>query len=211
MLIGGLWVPWHEELAVRAALLGVRAKHQLRAEMKWTKVSRKMLPAYTDFVNVLFEHCSLRFKCIVLDTHILDYRTFHQGDRELGFYKFYYLLISRNLDYRCQYWLYTDELRNRKSNRLETLQLTVNRWWRKYRADEDPLVHVEPRRSHDDDLIQLNDILLGATAYHWNQHTGSEPKVALAAHIAERLKRPSLRIATRPGATKFNVWKWQPV
>lgn len=210
MLIGGLWVPWESELAARAALLEVRAKHQLRAEMKWTKVSRKMLPAYMDFVGVFFEHCILRFKCIVLDTHILDYKTYHGGDRELGFYKFYFQLISRNLDYRCQYWLYTDELHNRKSNRLDTLKITVNRWWRKYRADEDPLRHVEPRRSHSDDLIQLTDVMLGAIAYAWNEEAGSPPKVALVKGIADRLNWPTLRLATRPGAPKVNIWKWQP-
>ena len=211
MLIGGLWVPWDAELTVRASLLKVRAKpeYQLRAEMKWTKVSRKMLPAYKDFVDVFFEHASLSFKCIVLDKHILDYRAFHRGDKELGFYKFYFQLISRHLVPGNHYWLFTDELRNRKTDRLETLQLTVNRWCMKTKGVE-PLRHVEPRRSHDDDLIQLTDILLGAIAYSWNEFDTSEAKLSLITHIAQRLGWPTLRLATRPDAPKVNVWKWHP-
>jgi len=209
MLIGGLWVPWDEELATRASLMAVRAKHQLRAEMKWTKVSRKMLPAYKDFVDVFFEHSSLSFKCIVLDTHILDYRTFHFGDKELGFYKFYFQLISRNLDPRNLYWLFTDERQNRKPYRLETLKLAVNLWWKK-RAGVEPLRNIEPRRSHYDDLLQLADIFLGAIAFDWNQIGKSEAKISLAAHIAQRLSWPTLRLATRPTAPKVNIWKWRP-
>lgn len=40
MLIGGLWVPWDIERSVRDTISDVRDQHHLRAEMKWTKVSR---------------------------------------------------------------------------------------------------------------------------------------------------------------------------
>jgi len=209
MLIGGLWVPWKAEPSVRAALSDVRARHNLRAEMKWNKVSRTMLSAYKDFVDVFFTDTSLSFRCIVLDTHILDYKTFHGGDEELGFYKFYFQLVSRNLLPGNLYWLFTDERKNRKPYRLVVLKLTVNRWWKK-QADIEPLRAVEPRRSHDEDLIQLADILLGAIAYAWNEQKGSPAKLSLVAYIAQRLGWPTLHIATRPMAAKVNIWKWQP-
>jgi hypothetical protein len=209
MLIGGLWVPWETEPAVRSALSEVRARHNLLAEMKWTKVSQTMLPAYKDFVDVFFAEPALAFKCIVLDTRILDYETFHRGDEELGFYKFYFQLVSRNLTPGNLYWLFTDERKNRKPYRLAVLKLTVNRWWKK-RADVEPLHNVEPRRSHGEDLIQLTDILLGATAYAWNERMGSRAKLSLIAHIAQRLGWPTLRVATRPTAPKVNIWKWRP-
>ena len=209
MLIGGLWVPWDDELAIRASLMAVRAKHQLRAEMKWTKVTDKMLRAYMDFVDVFFEQCSMRFKCIVLDTRILDYRTYNSGDKELGFYKFYYQLISRNLSPRCEYWLYTDERQNRKPYRLEALKLAVNNWWTSKKQVR-PLRHIEPCKSHNDDIMQLADILLGAIASAWNERKGRESKKLLKEHIAQHLSRPSLAIATAPNAPKVNIWKWQP-
>ncbi len=209
MLIGGLWVPWEGEPGVRLVLSEVRARHNLLAEMKWTKVSQTMLPAYKDFVDVFFDNASLSFKCIVVDTHILDYRTFHGGDRELGFYKFYFQLVSRNLAPDNLYWLFTDERKNRKPYRLAVLKLTVNRWWKR-QADVEPLRNVEPRRSHDEDLIQLADILLGAVAYAWNQRQGSPAKLSLVAHIAQRLSWPTLYLATRATAPKVNIWKWRP-
>jgi hypothetical protein len=76
MLIGGLWVPWDIEPSVRDTISGVRDQHHLRAEMKWTKVSRTMLPAYQDFVDALFDNDRLSFKCIVLDTLTINPATF---------------------------------------------------------------------------------------------------------------------------------------
>jgi len=209
MLIGGLWVPWEAEPRVRAALAEVRDRHNLQAEMKWTKVSATKLQAYKDFIDTFFTDASISFKCIVLDTHILDYKTFHRGDEELGFYKFYFQLVSRNLSIDHLYWLFADERKNRKPYRLVVLRLTVNRWWKK-RAELEPLRNVEPRVSHGEDLLQLADVLLGAIAYAWNERKGSQAKLALVAHIAQRLGWPTLRIATRPTAPKVNIWKWQP-
>ena len=209
MLIGGLWVPWDEELAVKASLMAVRAKYQLRAEMKWTKVTTAMLQPYKDFVDVFFEHCSVSFKCIVLDTHILDYKTFHLGDKELGFYKFYFQLISRNLHYDNEYWLYMHRRTDRKPYRLESLKNAVNGWWWN-QAYVQPLHHIEPRKSRADDILQLDDIILGAIASAWNQKAKRESKTELKKYIAEKLGRPTLRHASSPSAPKVNIWKWDP-
>lgn len=209
MLIGGIWSGWEIEPFVRSELQAVRDQYRLQAEMKWTKVSSTMLPAYCAFVDTFFEHEQLSFRCIVIDTHILDYRRFHRGDKELGFYKFYFQLISRNLTASDLYWLNTDERRNRRASRLSTLKITVNRWWQK-RAGVEPLRAVEPRRSHDDDLIQLTDVLLGAVSYAWNERVGSEAKLSLVKHIASRMGWPTLQWSTARFERKMNIWRWQP-
>jgi hypothetical protein len=209
MLIGGLWLPLEAEARIKIALQAVRDKHNLQHEMKWTKVSRTMLAAYQSFVDVFFRECALSFHCIVIDRYILDYAKFHKGDRELGFYKFYFLLISRKLAHGNLYWLYTDERRNHKPYRLSVLNLTVNGWWQR-RSGERPLRAVEPRCSHDEDMLQLADLLLGAIGYCWNDRKESAAKVALAKHIARGMGWPSLRTRTPPYATKLNIWVWDP-
>lgn len=209
MLIGGLWSSWSIEPSIRSDLQAVREQYRLQAEMKWTKVSSTMLPAYRAFVDTFFGREQLSFRCIVIDTHILDYRRFHRGDKELGFYKFYFQMISRNLTASDLYWLYTDERRNRRSSRLSTLKITVNRWWQK-RAGVEPLRAIEPRHSHEDDMIQLTDVLLGAISYAWNGRAGSEAKLALSTHIASRMGWPTLQWSTERFATKMNIWRWRP-
>lgn len=209
MLIGGLWVPWNSETELHNRFAQVRSIHNLTAEMKWTKVSIGKLRAYQDFLNVFWTDPNLSFKCIVVDTHILNYHQFHGGDHELGFYKFYYQLISRNLLPNNLYWLYTDERHNRKPYRLSTLKATTNAYWKK-RSGQAPLRVVEPRPSDNEDCIQLADLLLGAISYAWNEHAGSPAKLAMVDYIARCLNRPTLRIATRPSASKVNIWVWRP-
>lgn len=211
MLIGGLWVPQETEPGIREALRQVRSKHNLTAEMKWTKVSRSKLSAYQDFVDVFFDTPRLAFNCILVDTHMLDYNAYHGGDEELGFYKFYFQLVSHKLWNGNLYWLFTDERSTRKPYRLSVLKLVVNRWCRGHRgANTDLLRAVEPKCSTNEDLIQVADILLGATAYAWNERGNSPAKVALATHLANRLGWESLRMETLPSAFKFNIWYWRP-
>lgn len=208
MLIGGLWVPWETEQSMRDALKSVRNSHRLTAEMKWTKISKSKLGAYLDYVDVFWKFPQVRFNCIVIDTHELDYKKFHRGDKELGFYKFYFLLISRNLDPENTYWLYTDARNNRKSSRLDVLSLVTNNWWQK-KANVKPLRKIEPRASHGEEFIQLADVLLGAVAYSWNQRIGSAPKLQVVNHLTHTMNWPTLRISTNQNSPKINIWHWQ--
>lgn len=77
-------------------------------------------------------------------------------------------------------------------------------------ANVEPLRAVEPRRSHDEDFLQLADVLLGALGYAWNESKDSPAKMNLITYITKRLKWSSLRLATSPSSTRFNVWQWRP-
>ncbi len=209
MLIGGLWIPQQCEMELRESLSKARQKFNMTAEFKWTKVSQSKLEGYYEWVDCFFRSKMIGFRSIVIDTSLLDYRAFHKNDQELGFYKFYYQLVSRNIKPESLYWLYTDERNNRKKNRLEVLKIVTNRYWMKL-ANVEPLRSVEPRRSHEEDLLQLADVLLGALGYSWNASKESPAKLALIVHIQKRLGWYTLRQSTSPSSTRFNVWEWRP-
>lgn len=92
---------------------------------------------------------------------------------------------------------------------MEVLKIITNRYWKK-KADVEPLRAVEPRASHEEDLLQLTDVLLGAVGYAWNELKDSLAKMELIAHIAQQLGWPSLQVATPPSFTQFNIWHWKP-
>lgn len=212
MLIGGLWVPASAEPTLRADIARFRTAGGVTAELKWKKVSRAKLPLYEDFVNIFFRHCEAAFHCIVIDVTLLDYKTFSRGDSELGFYKFYFQLISRKLTSGYHYLVFTDARRNRRAYRLDALKICTNRWWAKQQGIPDavPVHAIEARDSRQEDLIQLTDVLLGAVGYAWNEHAESPAKLNLVGYIEQQLGGASLREGTPPGRAKFNIWHWRP-
>lgn len=212
MLIGGLWIPAHAEGALRSDIAQLRTDRRLTAELKWTKISRAKIPAYQDLVDLFMAHCEAAFHCIVIDVTLLDYDTFSRGDDELGFYKFYFQLISRKLAPGYQYLVFTDARRNRRAYRLDVLKICTNRWWAKQQGipEAAPVRAVEARNSKQEDLIQLTDVLLGAVGYVWNGHAESPAKLNLIQHIEQRLGGVSLGQGTSRRTPKFNIWHWQP-
>ena len=203
-------MPKDTENLIRDELKSIRLDCRLGAEMKWGKISHKMLAPYFRFVQAFFNHYAITFKCIVIDTHILDYKKYSNGDKELGFYKFYFNLISRNICVPTNsYWLYTDELNTRKPTRLDTLQIVTNRWCKKNRNCE-PLKKVEPRNSAKEDLIQMADLLLGAVGHDWNCSSINKSKALFAKYVASNLGRNDLHFRSTPSERKLNIWCWQP-
>lgn len=208
MLIGGLWVPWYAERPIRVALQNVREEYALGSEMKWIKVSQSKLSAYKEFVDTFICAPGVSFKCIVLDTRVIDYKRYHNNDKDLGFYKFYYLVISRNLKPWHLYWLYPDNRTARRANSLQILRGAVNGYCLSRGAHQNVLQAIEPRDSKQDDLLQVADIVLGAVACEWNKDTTNSAKLELAEYIKLRTKAVSL--ATGQSNGKLNIWAWNP-
>jgi hypothetical protein len=68
-------------------------RERLMGGVKWTKVTANYLSKYALVVDLLlssFRGLGVCFRAIIVDESLADYRTFSFGDRELGFYKWYY-------------------------------------------------------------------------------------------------------------------------
>ena len=64
--------------------------------MKWGKVSKGMLHICKQYADIFFAHPGAEFRCLVVDTHKIDYRAFHDNDREAAFFKFYSVSIPQS-------------------------------------------------------------------------------------------------------------------
>ncbi len=93
VLIGSLWLQTVHRPEIKAKIRALRQQHNLHGEFKWKRVSPSRQAFYTDLIGLFFDE-PLRFRCIVLPAHQLDVVTFHGGDNELMFYKFYYLMLQ---------------------------------------------------------------------------------------------------------------------
>jgi len=216
MLIGALTVPPQTQAAFAAAdqAFRKRTRNDL-AHFKWVKAaSNKKLPDYLALIDLFFS-LDVHFKCIVIEKAKIDYRKFHRGDHELGFYKFYFLLLSRLVDFGANYFVRVHRRPDKNRGRLVDLQSATNNWCRRKASRYiTPIQHLEAADASKYTELQLVDVLLGAAGYHWEcedqKQNASKAKIEICNQICKRLCKNSLVFHSDWRETKFNVWHWQP-
>src|SRR5262249_28374744 len=117
MIFGGI-IAATNNLATFARIMAEwRLANKMDAELKWTRVANQRYAEYKSLVDLFFQFVATRrfhFKALVLDTRDPNYRVFSDGDKELGFYKFYYQFLLHNfapsaVRYRCAIHVFVDE------------------------------------------------------------------------------------------------------
>jgi hypothetical protein len=200
LMIGALWLPADLREEAKAKIAGLRERHSVHGEMKWRKISR--LDFYAEVIDLFFAYAAdMRFRCIAVDHEKTDLDHFHDGDGELGFYKFYYQLLHHwILDFN-EYAVFCDLKSNRSPTRLAELRKVLSN------ANLSAgIVNVQPLPSGQLVLMQLCDILLGAASSRLNFDAPASPaKLAIVERIEARLGR---KIGpTWKSEEKFNVFK----
>lgn len=226
-LFGSLWLPREKQGSFRDGFwrLWDNEFPSRKSELKWTKVSKGKLNVYKKFIDYFATFPQVDFRCVVLDTRALDYQKHHEGDEELGFYKFLYFFLSRNIekDYRFKkvenvYQVFIDSRRQSDKievGRLGDLKRCLNQWliqkcspecWDyKGWAPPLPIRNVEATVSHLSPEVQLVDVLTGAVGYAWEGFQTSPAKLGLIKHI-ENIFGLSLAESTPYLTEKINIW-----
>ncbi len=196
-----------------------REAQNMNAEIKWSKVSDKKLNEYKTLIDLFFSvNEVLHFKSIVFDTHFIDYKTYSGGDRELGFYKFWYQFLLHSFgDYAQKddgYLVFMDQ--RQSSYSLLDLKIILNNGMRKKygnRIREDIFRNIQPVDSKKSNIIQLADVLMGAIGYQWNRchtRTGArKAKILLSEYIAEKSGLISLAQKTPFSKRNFSIWPFK--
>jgi len=209
MLYGMMFIPRGQaETALLAELAEFRQQEKLTAEMKWGKVSKGMLHIYKQYVDIFFHHPAAEFKCLVVDTHKINYQAFHDNDKETAFFNFYFYALSRNLDAAHEYIVYADHRQTKQPLRWFELRAQINYHWLKQGANEAVVRNLLPVDSKQHDLLQLADLFIGAIGYDLDEYNTSQHRLDFVRHVAQRVGCDNLR--THWGRrTRFNVWKFQ--
>jgi len=84
---------------------------------------------------------------------------------------------------------------------------------KKYGIDSSPFVSIEPRDSKRSDLIQLNDIIVGAIGFQKNGYEllaeTREAKKELSRYIAEEAGLANLKEDSPWGQSRFTIWNFR--
>ena len=207
MVIGAVWCP---QAAARELCQGVRAikiAHGLPTvfESKWTKVSPGKLPFYLDLVDFFFD-AELHFRGVLIpDKRVLDHIRYNQRHDD-WYYKMFFVLLKEIIDPTCAYRIYIDIKDTRSEHKRAGLEGVLRN--HQYDFAGQVVERIQQIRSHESELMQLADMLIGAVCYHNRNLITSAAKLDVIARIQER-SRKSLSRTTWPKEPKFNLLRWR--
>ena len=180
-VIGGVWIPSESRSELKIALNKIKEKYNLLGEMKWQKISPSTIDMYKEIIATFFTSDNIRFRAICINSAILDHNKFNHGSGELGFYKFYYLLIQQWLVNDNTYNIFVDYKVNGNRHRVKDLGNILQK------TTMATVKQIQSLPSHESILIQLADILSGAVASAHNNENTSKAKLAIRSLIEEYL------------------------
>lgn len=184
-------------------------------ESKWSKVSESKADFYLALVDYFFDDDDLHFRGVIVDKGVLDHESFRQS-HDTWYYKMLFTLLEPIIDPEQRYNIYLDI----KDTRSEEKRRKLEEVLRNSRYDRVGVIirRVQQIRSHESELMQLTDLLIGAIGYHnrmqWGdlsdgQAAANAGKLAVVRRIQERSGK-SLVNTTWLREPKLNLLRWQP-
>ncbi|MBF0308258.1 MAG: DUF3800 domain-containing protein [Magnetococcales bacterium] len=203
MVIGSLWLESFRRKGAKSDIHALRDLHRIGGEFKWQKVSPSKIQFYLSLLDWFFAQAeSAKFKCILV-SHDPNDLEFHEGDGELGFYKYYFEMLHPGIVDPNRYSIFCDYKSNRLMTRLQTLRGCLSAGY-----STSPVVQVQAVRSEESVLIQLTDLLTGAVSARLNDSlVQGSAKTVLVSHLESRLGRPLL--PENRGGSKFDILEFR--
>jgi len=208
MLLGAIRCPSDQVASVSEALRDIKQREQARGELKWLKVSPSRRDYYREVTDYFFSQSALDFRCLVVDDKSrLDHEAFNKGSHDSFYYKMYYYLLRPLLSRENCYEVYLDIKDTRSQTKIDTLKTILSKSAHDY---ENVMIRrIQHVRSHEIELLQLADFLLGAVSYQARGLSQSTAKTAVVDYICESSGH-SLRTSTPPWEEKFNLFYFTP-
>jgi len=172
-----------------------RARTGLSGELKWTKVSRRFLIAYTEFVDIFLDDQYATF--ILSEISKGEHWRKLASSADSQFLHAYFHFLEQAMWASARYAIFLDETSS-KRYKFNSFHYALNLPNIKYHRQKK--VHTfTVVDSHESNLIQLVDVLLGAlTANSTASH-----KIELASYVQEKIKA-----STKYGRPKLFTYKW---
>lgn len=202
--IGGLMLATESRTALKSKIKKLRDKYSVYGELKWGTVSENKLQIYADLIDLFFDTDGLNFRVIVIDAQKVDNDIFNDSNSELGFYKFYYQLLSHWISHKNRYRVFTDQKTNGDKHHLQELKRILNNI-----SFESPIYDIQAIDSKESLILQMENVIMGAVGYKYNfKGNGSSiAKENIVKHIKSRLGH---EIApTSVSEQKFNIFEIQ--
>ena len=208
MVLGAVWCAKDQVPGVSARIREIKERHGLgrHFEIKWTKVSPGKGRLYLDVLDYFFDDDDLHFRALIVpDKSKLDHEERGQTHDE-WYYKMYFDMLKVIIDPACRYRIYLDikDTRGRaKVAKLHNVLANAH-----YDFSRQIIERIQTVRSHEVELIQLADLLIGAVSYINRGLISNAGKVALVTRMQQR-SGYRLTWTTLLQERKVNLLRWQ--
>ena len=220
MVIGAVYCPIEKKEEIFERLYSFKLKHNLIPknkkndnenrtyyELKWNKVSKSKIEYYKDVINYFFDDDDLQFRVLVVSNKsAIDYEKFNHT-HDTFYYKMYFGMLKAILNPENSHHIYIDIKDTKSKEKVHKLEQVLRN--DKYDYSKEIIKKVQQVRSHEVEILQLTDLLVGATAYVNRGLANSKAKNELINLIKHRSKY-SLTKSTLLKERKFNVFIWEP-
>jgi hypothetical protein len=208
MVLGAVWCSADEARRHARELRGLKTSHGLAPsfEVKWTKVSPGGLPFYQRWIDYFFAQSDLHFRALIVpDKSKVDHTAFPGQDHDQWYYKMYFDMLKVVFDPRAKYRVYLDIKDTRGAAKVRKLHDVLCN--NQYDFRREIIERVQQVRSHEVELLQLADLLIGAVSAANREITTSTAKRG----IVEQVRQASgyaLTHTTLLREDKFNLFRW---
>ena len=207
MVLGAVWCPQEKVREAIKRIREIKLRHGLSKdfEIKWTKVSPAKVQFYLDVLDYFFDDDDLHCRALIVpDKSKLRHDLFGQT-HDSWYYKMYFVMLKIILEPTEHYQIYLDIKDTRSAGKAaklhDVLANNIHDFERRI------IRKVQVVRSHEIELIQLADLLIGAVSYVNRGLSGSAAKM----HLVEEMQLRSHYRLTRTTAEseqKVNLFRW---
>jgi hypothetical protein len=209
MAWGAVYCPAAETRAIAAAVRALKAEHGLAHdfEAKWTKISPAKVDFYLALVDLFLADERLRFRGLVVpEKGLLDHARFDQSHDD-WYYKMYFTMLRPIFCAPHRYRIYLDVKDTRGGPKTRKLHDVLGNSLHDF--DRQAIERVQQVRSHESELLQIADLLIGALTYANRGLVTSPAKAAIIERLCTRLGPNVLSSTSAFAATKFNILVWR--
>jgi len=207
MVLGAVWCPAEKVRVIHERIREIKQRHGLRRhlEIKWTSVSASKAQFFLDLLDYFFDEADLHFRALIIpDKSKLNHAAFNHT-HDAFYYKMYFNLLKIIIDPACHYNIYLDIKdtwgRRKVAKLLEVLSND------RYDFSRKIIRKIQTVRSHEIELVQMADLLIGVISYVNRGLATNEAKV----QMVQRMQRRSgkrLTQTTLPREGKVNLFRW---
>lgn len=209
MAWGGVYCYTSETRAIGRDVRALKSRHGLAKdfELKWSKVSPSKAEFYIELIDLFLNDERLRFRGLVVPNKgQLDHARFDQSHDD-WYYKMYFTMLRPIFCAPNRYRIYMDIKDTRGGPRTRKLHEVLANSLHDF--DRQSILRVQQIRSHESDLLQLADVLIGALTYANRRLESSRAKTAIVEKLCADLGDNALVRTSAFAETKFNILIWR--